>query len=719
MAGELYKSHRIAALDWQRPERLAPDDLARLVTDLYEDGKRRREWWEREAEAQLHFVEGDQQITFTQLEDTVDRVQDAFSHRDAEGRIPFDELMPLTINGLKGVVLQKIAMFLTRPAGLFAVPESSDDEDVRSARVGSRLLNYLWHNGPEPIRRRLVEALWMTFSAGMSFIHPYWCAEAGPRRTFKPIGGESGSEFRKRVEALGLVWRKPDTEGAVTLPLGDVDWLFPTPFDITEPYGAVTISDCDWIIETRLHSCEWLRWKYGERAAGLEPDAGEAVRVVGPRGRSIGENGSRWGENDPSQTSEQVITHYFWRPRRPWSESGALVVVAGGKCLSQGPNPFQHGELPYAKLQEQPSIYFRPRCSVHNDMGMQFTRNNMRSQMAAHARQTIAPKYFAEDGVLRAEDLDAEDRVVRVKTGSIANQQFQVMAPPVMNPQVFALDDRLRDDMMDTAGIHHATAGRADFGGQSGRHAALLRQGDIQGGFVTRELLETALNTAGRQSLWLYFQFVDQKRTVSYTGRELAPDVLDFKGKDLGRAESGPHSFNVRIKLGADWDPAELVNRIEAMTRLGYWSPQREADRQRVNRMVGEELPPEFDPEATQRSNARLENDRLIAKRTIYVSIGDDHDLHIEEHQRETTSERYREAFAADPACKARFELHIWAHEFEKAQRQVAKAAMLRQLMGGPAAPGPTDEPAENEADENEPAEGELNGRGAALMGLQ
>lgn len=122
--------------------------------------------------------------------------------------------------------------------------------------------------------------------------------------------------------------------------------------------------------------------------------------------------------------------------------------------------------------------------------------------------------------------------------------------------------------------------------------------------------------------------------------------------------------------MGSDFDPSELGNRVELMTKLGYWSPERPADRGRVNRMMGEELPPEYDEELTQRSNARLENDRLIDGADVFVSLGDDHDVHIEEHLRATVQPRYRDAISGNKALKAAFEFHILAHEFEKVRRQ-------------------------------------------------
>lgn len=646
-------------LDWKQPGKIDDDLLVPLVTGLYQSGKTRRSLWEQEAKLCLMWAEGDQDTRFDRdLSSLVRDGIDAIRAGTTDARTLFEKLIPITINTIQGYIIQKIVLVMGQPATLYAQEQSSDVEDESAAKAQTRVLNWLWDYGGDPIKTRIVEALWFMFGGcGSFFIHPYWDASAGP---IEQIGGKAMSQ-------------------------GMVCWDFPTPFDVTEPARARKLSDCGWIIHSETKSIEFLRHKYGSAADDITPD--DSIDAFGPGINNTYSASDRSEEDAPDESTDRAAIHNLWRPVAPWCEEGALIVVCQDKVLHKGKHPYLHGlmpngVIPLVKIDETPSVYFRCRSTAWQLMGLQANRNRSRSQEAAHFDKTCAPKYLTEFD-LPENFFDNQDRSWKVPSPGQARNGWMAVTPPNLPPQTFVRDQTVRQDMADVTGIHDATTGRSEFSSQSGRHAAIRLEGDARRLKFLAGQLEAGIAEAGRQSLWLFHQYVPAERMIQITGRDLTVEVHAFKGTDLipGKVQGkvlGPYEFNVKCKLTPEHDPQTTLNKTEVMTKMGYWSPENPLDRQRVNRMMGSELPPEYDREAQERRNAAVENERIIAGVEVKLCDGDTDDIHIPEHLWYSTTDRYKQAVNKKPEINKAHKEHILAHRYKKAS-QAAQEAQIEE----------------------------------------
>lgn len=676
-------------IDWNEVSEIEDDDLVDFVVTQFDAGKIRRQQWEIRAATQLAWCEGDQDKEYDiSTQDLITRV---------EKTIPLEYQQKVEINSLKGFIFQRIALLLGQPITLAGVATSIEPADIHGAKMQTKLLQYMWHTGDESVRRQMITALWMMFATGIMFIHPYWDPFAGKKDQFGPKFDKDDDQevkdgkiknFKQLAAQLAgksideMVF---DSDGKIDIEMGEVRWDFRTGFDITEPEFCDKCSEAGWLIDSRWRTIEYMRHRYGDKADEINPDAKGSNYLSGYRS-TYNPSESRQGEVDHLTKAEIVLCHTLWRPRSPWAQRGIMAVICDQAVMYKGVNPYPHGEIPLIPMQEMPSHHFRPRCTVYNLMKLQEARNRTRSQMAAAVHLTIAPKIIHEKGANLPENaFDRHDRQIEVAEGYL--DKVKPWDAPQLPREAFAMDQMYRSDMQDVSAVHDSTSGRGESKQQSGRHAAIVVQGDSRATLVTRELVESAIAKAGGQSLWLWWKFVPTERAITISGDEFRPEVLSFKGSDLlgaKKGEPGAADFNVIVKITTDNEPEQILNKIQLMTEMKYWNPANPADRLRVARMLGDQSATDHDDESRHRRNATIEHELFKKGEPIRTALGDNDELHIEEHYQWTTTSDYKERIKnerpSQPAERldTRVEVHIAEHMRQRANKVIMPAIINR-----------------------------------------
>lgn len=660
---------RLYDLDWTN----APDEeLVAFVENQYERGKARRARWERKAQERLALLEGDDEITWNDKNQVLEAGDEQI--------IPLEYRRPIRINNLRSFILQRVAFILAQPVQLHALPATGDEADVAAASLQTKLLQYMWRGGPNSIRSRFVWALFHLFGAGVLWIKTCWDPDAGEPERFGPdIDPADDEPTRKRktdayragvAKKLGT---EPDrvkmrADGTLLVPPGAVAWDFVTGFEITEPPMCRSIEEAGWLIESRYRPVEWVRHRYGDAAAGLTPDFRDDPYYFAEYKALYGLFREENESADNPDDAEVVRVHTLWRPRTAWLPRGACVTVCQGQLLHRGDHPYTHGQLPFTKMYELPSNRIRPPCTAEMMVNLQRARNHVNSLIAGHVGMTIAPKILHEKGAVDAENFDKHPRLVEVQDDAI--DKVRAFQWPSLPPAAMELDERLRRNMQDVAGVHDSTLGREVSASQSGRHAAMLREGNVMSNVATRESVDAALRACGHQSLWLWWQYGKEERLVRIAGEGSRIEVIQFKRDDLLSRSPGPNDFDVQVVVGQDVDGT--MRQIESLTAMGWLSPERESDRLHVLRLLGDRVPPtEADDATVARRNARAEHDELLAGRDIDVALGDLDEVHLAEHERWTTTEEYRQAVRKNPQIKTRLRVHHGAHLQQRASKKI------------------------------------------------
>lgn len=670
-------------LDWTQPEALDDDDVLRFVRNQYKAGKERRNLWEKEAAKQLAWCEGDQDLEWDANADLPQRLGEL-----ERSGIPLQYQHPVRINTLKGVIQQRIAFLIGGGVELRARPDDpNDDDDISIALIGTKLLRHLWNSGSPRMRILLINALWHMMATGVIWAQVFWDVAAGEPEPLGPDLDEAQQPeerqnlidaFKRSVSARlnrdedSLLF---DDQGRIRIPPGEVRIRFVTGFDLTEPEYATADEDAEWLITTSWRHLEYFQARYGADVTEELRPAEVTAEYESDWRRLYDRYGLKRQRSD-RVAPEQVQEHTLWRPVSAAAPRGALLIVAGNTVLRKGPHPYRHGRYPLVRIQELPSEGFRPPSTIGQMMTLQAARNRRRSMLDAALHGQIAPKLMVEEGVeLEADALDAEDRIVRVPQGAIANNRIRWMEKPEIPRDVYQSDEMDRRDMMDLGTVHDSTTGRGESKSQSGRHAAILQRSDERGNFITNTFLTEALSEVGSQVLWLWYQFAATERVIRLSGPDQQAEALQFKGEDLlpkrrRRNGPGPGDFSVDCVVTPAMDTEQALAFSEVMVNFGVWNPANPEDRARIEKLLARFSNFDDSEDARQRRNASREHKRLSAGQRVPVRYGDDDSRHIEEHSRWTTTDEYAELWRKDAAIEQRVIQHITTHMVQDADKR-------------------------------------------------
>lgn len=686
-------------IDWQavaRPvrgeNRRADSDenrkLAEFVCRHYECGKLRRAAVEAEAMQQLAWGEGYQYLTYDSVFAN-ESVRSQWSFDDYAGALAeplkFEHQMPMWVNKIRPRVAQKIALLMGGPTRAYAVPQTGDPDDVAAAELHTRLCQYLWTRGIDPIRRRFTAALWTALMGNVAWIHPWWDAnlstegDVGEPETPAPAGGTATDEKQVRT----------DLETSKTQRAGDVNWDFYTIFDVTEPELCRSVGEAPWLIVSKWRTIEWLVTNYGLRAEDLHPDFG-ANDYAQAMDRFSWVAFNSMGSATHTAPKELKLIHELWRPRSPACPQGARLIVAQNdrQLLRRGPNPYKHGQIPLIPLAEYTSQRFHPTSSVFDAMPAQRAYNETLSGLRNLSYRATGVCIESE-GIVVPNDYvrGGEVLVVEYKTGSgaLTENKVRFRPTPPIRPELYRNLEMYAADIDEVMSVNASTRGEAAFSGQSGRHAEELLARDASSLYTLRENVTAALRAAFAQSLSLFWQFAQTERALVIPGSRFAGQVLRFKGADLfperlGR-KPGIHDFNVQVELTGDNEFTQILREIETMTKLGYWSPQNPADVARVNRMIGEFHAIDADRSTQERVNVDGEHDRFLAGDTVEPNFGDDDEYHVREHRHFTTTTEFRRAARTLPGLLEKVKAHEMAHLVAKHTKAAREALAIKQAQ--------------------------------------
>ena len=658
-------------IDWDKPDH---DEAVAFIDEQYTDGKMRRQHWEGQAAECLAYAAGEQNVRWnTDMNSLVEKFRDL--------HVPDRYRQRLSINTIKGYVLHRMSLLLGVPITWNVLPWSAEDRDVATARMGSKLAEYAWGNANPHFEMELIDALWAMFCTGVIFAKVWWDPELGADQIFYPPKG-AGSAAERVKSWMGTIAKRlgrDDTDvpltddGGFLTQIGDnrVEWC--TGFEITEPVYCRRLSKARWVIHSTFVEKERLIERFGNKARDLSPDAANVAyqsgydRMYGfERRDSIGDTPSR-------NLSEMIQVHELWRPRSVLNRKGCFIVVADKTVLHSGPNPYRHGRLPFVEFRELPDDRFRPTSTVRMLLDLQDSRNRNRQKIAEYVNRVTDPTIMVEDGANLPENAFTEGpSIVPVAENGIA--KVRAFEMPNLPPAALHLDQAYEQDMQTVAGVHDSSLGRMESRQQSGRHAQLLQESDQRGNTVTRKLIQMGLGQVGHLVLWNYHQYATRKRMVQIGGTYAEREVVAFKGEDLlpkkRGDEAGPYTFNVTVNIGVETSVEAMLEKVEFMIKSGLLDPKNPDDRLTITAMIGDKIVRD-DKATRQRSRAEQENRDLVAKRMPVLARGDDDFIHIEEHEKFTTSPEYRDALRRNPNLATLFEAHIREHMFQEAEKRL------------------------------------------------
>ncbi len=400
-------------------------------------------------------------------------------------------------------------------------PVSDNDDDLGSAKVGTRILNSELNR--LDWEEWLQQFLFKVGTYGMSYAHLYWDAKDG-----KPVGKDPD----------------PDADDD-TLFEGNIKWEQVPAYELSVNPSADSMLNAKWAERTTVMLREdvWERW-------GVDVAGGTATRTIAQEVMALGNE-----SHTEQAVGEWVEVHQLWVTPCKAAPKGFVLTWTGTQKLEfKDKYPYDHGRLPFVQCDLLPGIVGRDgRTWVSDLIPLQIDYNDVLSREATIRRQLV-PKWIGPVGSI---DPARQNNRVEVMLYRQVGEKPELIQPSAQWAQGFEIGlQRDQQDMQNRAGINDVSAGKAATSAPAASILALQDADDTKLA-ITVTSLAKFIKGMGWQILMLAKQFWDEERTVRVWSDENILEVDRYLGADIDEsldvhvsAESGmPKSKAAQVQM--------------------------------------------------------------------------------------------------------------------------------------------------------------------------
>lgn len=617
---------------------LFTEDFADFVNKEYSQRQADRRPYEMVWRLSQEFLDGNQYLDINPVSNTIEEIPKLSWYSERE-----------VFNQIATIVETRISKMSRQKPSLKTRPASSDDIDMSSAKVTSMLLGSTWSD-------QLMDEQYEDFISwleltGTVFIKTTWNKNKGrimiPAEQVAQLMGQQGQQGQQQPmidagdsgEDL-----QPTTQQPMDIREGDIETSVVPPYEIYPDNSFRRgVRDCRSIIHAKAyHVAEVFEiW-------GVEVEA-EDVDLLTLQRMSGGMGGLGYGYGGVRTTAKPVKSHcivkeYYERPTMKYPQ-GRFIVVAGNKTLYAGALPYKIGkygeyDLPFVRTVaiDRPGIMWG-KSIIERCIPIQRRYNALRNRKAEYLNMVSIGSWYAPIGSIDegTELNNAPGNIVWYRPGMNGAKPEPVSWPSL--PSSFEMEEQtLMQEFTAVSGVSELSRmAQAPSGVKSGTAlAAAAEQDDTRlSGSVTRAA--NAFLDVGQKWIRLYRQFVQEPRLLRHIGANREADVREWSRSDL-------RSDDVFIENMAALSetPAQRRQMVFDLLNAGLFarpemSPISEEGRQKVFQMLqfGHWETGYEDDLFLQKSRARRENNDMMMGIPLPVNDFDNHQLHIEAHNRQ------------------------------------------------------------------------------------
>lgn len=529
-------------------------------------------------------------------------------------------------NKIQPIVRTELAKITKNKFVMFVNPATSDDSDVKSARTGEKLIEWLEYGlSLQDLDRD--NCLW-GLTTGISFVKPFWNPNKG----------------REYVDTDGTLRHE-----------GDVDCCLVPLFELKFDTSMSNWNDVAWCCHEKMHDVEHIKAVYGVE---VEPEDGlTASNLYDAKLLNL----STLGEGVEYRKRENsAVVHEYWEKPSGEYRNGRRITTCGDKVLLYeedigfGAEDESERELPFFPFYhiKVPGRLY-PTCLVEQLIPLQREYNKSRSQIIENKNLIGNPILIAPRGCLDDEPTNEPGQFLEY---NLVGAKPEYLAPPTMSADVYQNITTLDSEMEFVSGQHETSHGTTPTGVTSGTAIGFLQeQDDTKLGPTTANFISCKQRYM-RYLLKMIQKKYDIARTVRIVGDNKRVETLTFKGADLT-------SIDVRVNEGTMYQTskAAMQDFVIKMVQYGLLLPTNERDRQLIMKVlefgtidsVYSEV--EQDAEQAEAENAKFERGDLTPDvRDFY-----NHESHIKAHNKLRKTESYKQL---PTAVQSAVDAHVNAH---------------------------------------------------------
>lgn len=573
-------------------------------------------------------------------------------------------------NRIRPVVVTRVAKASASRPNFTCVPDTSEDSDMADAEIGNKVLEFQW-NASNLSYKHMMALFWKEIT-GAGFWKIYWNSQSGRKADYlyandqfmrqgkAPIkdGTPAAKVARDVMESQG---KSVETK---SLYQGDLCVDVMSPFEIYPDPIANSLDECEWIIEEKIKSKEYVSMKYND--PNVKEDATIPIGIVESRSTTLAANQGR------NSARGVRVYEMYCKPNRKWPQGVWAIWYNDKVKVSKTIDESPYADFPYVMFSADivPGRFW-PGATTSQLRGPQTDLNKIQSQIRENAIRIGNPAVaISREANVKWTGKSGE----RVYYNDVVTNPLPTfITPPEVPMYVREEVERIERSITEISGIHDISNGTVPTGVTAASAINLLQEADNTRLGPEIQLMEETLAKAGEYVLKVLAKFAPDERTIRIAGEDGAWDITKWKAKTLSKI------MGVEVQAGSGM-PTSKAARQAAMQELlalalQYGVPlnQRSMRQFFKDYELGglEKLFSDIENDETQitRENRKMYNGEMFPP-----NEWDNDELHIEGHQEEMKTSKFE---SQDPQIKGIFVAHLKLHK----EKQIAAVNKQVQTM--------------------------------------
>lgn len=566
----------------------------------------------------------------------------------------------LVINRIRPIIRREIAKLTSQKPAFVVVPASNEDEDYYAAKVGEQILESAYSDcNIEEVNH---SRTWWNSICGTSFIKCYW-------------------DKNKIVKEKGPV---DQMTGKATDIQGDICVENITPFHVLVPdLMEYNIENQPYVFHVFTKSKTWIQTYYGTEVAS------KATVKVADGDLLEDSFFDVSGLRQPIE--EQYLCMEIWiKPggHKMFPKGGVVTIVGDQLIQVQETYPYSHGQYPFIKFESIFSGQFYGHSVIEDLISLQRELNRTRSQIVEAKNLMAKPKLMGPRGSINPNKITSEPgQFIPYEPGLTPPTPLPMQnLPPFVSEEV----QRLMNDMDDISGQHEISRGNTPSQVTAATAISFLQEQDDTMLADPLSSIERGFKKLGSQYLSFAIDFWSQERLIKVAGKDQSFDAIYLKGSKLRG------NTDVRIESGSALPSSKAARTALLMDlfKMGVFA-QNPSEFLRIMDLKGiEKVLEDYKVDISQ---AQRENIKLAMGALVNINDFDNHQLHLEFHNRYSKTQEYE---MLDPKIQQLFMQHRAQHQQALVVNQ-SFAAKQQQIMGM----------VQGQSGQQQPPQGGINGQ--------
>lgn len=561
-------------------------------------------------------------------------------------------------NQLLPHVRRQIADFIRTDPIMSVVPNTTDDADIRAAKLADAVAKGFWHN--DDMKSKLREIGNWIYSCGNAFLDDVWDPKRGPIE----VNTESGH---------------PEY-------LGDVTCTVWSPFEICVPafgLNSVRLDQMPWVIKSRWFTLEWIANQFGAKGKTV---VAESVPKIFTDINAL----TRGNVGTAFQKMPGAMVHWLYLQPNVEYSKGLFLVASNTVVLEKDNYPFNFYHLEHFKDIEIPGSFWG-KATMEDGIPLQVRWNNTVNDIDEYNRTMAKGKLLVPRGAgleIKVNDQHGQELHYKPVMGHKPDQLDLKNAPTSLREILI-----ITKESIDNLFAHHeVTRGTNKSDIRSGEMVSLLQEQDSYANIPSHTYSEERLEKSMSRVLQRIRKGYSAERTIAFLGTEGEWTIYAFKGADLRG------NTDVKVKRQSTLPDSRIAREASILRRYEaglYGDPTDGEVRRHVMNMLDDAVVKDiYSDTRLDESNARRENMFMAQPQigSIPVNNYDNHQIHLREHTHFQKSGEYQKLKFEDPMTfalmEAKFIEHNMKHQKFIEMQMQAMIAQQMLLAGGGAQKG-------------------------------